>query len=472
MSVLYTFAALQLAIGETSLRRPPNIIFVLADDLGFAELGCYGNTFNETPHLDQLSREGMRFTQAYAAAPVCSPTRAALLTGLHPARIGILDYLRPDASKALEPSHLTLPEVLLKNGYKTGMIGKWHLTGYTYHGATRELGPEEHGFEWVFGREVKSVGNGANFWPYVFRDQPIRWIDIPDNRLGAHEYLTDRLNIEAIDFIERNRDQPFFLYLSHYAPHTILNGRSDLVAKYKAKRDPGPSSRERCYLCLDAGLGGGDPDHHWARHHNPHLAAMLESIDQGVGRLMNKLDELELASNTILIFTSDNGGETKVTSNTPLRGGKSQLYEGGIRVPLIIRWPRSIPSGSLCHQATHTTDFYPTLLAATHLQAPPGIPLDGKATLETWFNPRHPIKRDFLAWHYPLKRPHFLGGVSAGAIRSDFWKLIENYETNKLELYALDQDPGETNNLAIARPAIATRLHQKLIRWRDEITSD
>ena len=274
--------------------HPPNIVFVLADDLGWAELGCYDNSFNETPHLDRLAEEGLQFTHAYAAAPVCSPYRAALLTGQHPARIGILDYLRPNSANALSTSHVTLPEVLSQHGYMTGKIGKWHLTGYAYHGAEHEVKPQDHGFAWDFGGEVKGVGNGANFWPYVFRDQPVRWIDIPDNRLGDKEYLTDRLNREAVDFIERHQDEPFFLYLSHFAPHTILNGRPDLVEKYRRKHPPGPSSRDRCYLCEDSGLGRGDPAHHWASDHNPHLAAMLESIDEGIGLIAAKLDELGL----------------------------------------------------------------------------------------------------------------------------------------------------------------------------------
>ena len=215
--------------------KKPNIIFILADDLGWAELGCYGNDFHETPNLDRLANEGIRFTNAYAAAPVCSPYRAALLTGQVPARVGITDYLRPDASDGLSLDYLTLPEILADGGYTTGMIGKWHLTGYRHHGAKIESRPKDHGFSWNIGSEVKSVGNGANTWPYVFRTQPIPWIDLTTNRLGKEEYLTDRLNLEAVDFIERSakKKKPFFLYLSHYAPHTILNGRKDLVEKYR-----------------------------------------------------------------------------------------------------------------------------------------------------------------------------------------------------------------------------------------------
>ncbi len=449
--------------------RPPNIIFVLADDLGWAELGCYGNTFHETPHLDRLANEGMRFTRAYAAAPVCSPYRAALLTGQHPARTGILDYLRPNSANALSADQLTLPEMLSRNGYATGKIGKWHLSGYRYRGAEFEIKPTDRGFAWDFGGELKGVGNGANFWPYVFRDQPIRWIDIPDQRLGEDEYLTDRLNLEAADFIQRNKDRPFFLYLSHYAPHSILNGRPDLVEKYRKKHPPGKSGRERCYLCEDAGLGKGDPGNHWAAGHNPHLAAMLESIDDGIGKIAAKLAELGLAGDTILIFSSDNGGETNVTSNAPLRGGKSQLYEGGIRVPLIVRWPGKVANGAVCDLPTVNTDFYPTLLEAAGIEPNPDRALDGISTLATWKNPEIQPNREFLAWHYPLDRPHFLGGVSAGAIQAGDWKLIEFFDSGETELFALAADPSETRNLAAAKPKIAADLQQKLAAWRNSL---
>ena len=464
-------AFLLVLLPAASLRAgdQPNIIFVLADDLGWSELGCYGNDFNETPNLDRLAKDGMRFTHAYAAAPVCSPYRAALLTGQHPARMGILDYLRPNSANALSTSQITLPEMLSQHGYATGKIGKWHLTGYAYHGAEHEVKPADHGFAWDFGGEVKGVGNGANFWPYVFRTQPIRWIDIPDQRLGDDEYLTDRLNMEAVDFIERNKDKPFFLYLSHYAPHTILNGRPDLVKKYVRKHPPGKSTRERCYITEDAGLGKGDPCHHWAGDHNPHLAAMLESIDDGIGRIAAKLDELEIAENTILIFSSDNGGETNVTTNAPLRGGKSELYEGGIRVPLIVRWPQAIPAGSVCEQPTQNVDFYPTLLAAADISPDPQQTLDGISTLATWKDPQQPIDRDFLAWHYPLDKPHFLGGISGGAIRTENWKLIEHFDNGEAELYALNDDPGENRNLAAEQPNVVNHLRHQLATWRMDV---
>lgn len=466
LSLLMLISVITPAIGD--VEECPNVIFVLADDLGWSELGCYGNRFNETPHLDQLAKDGMRFTHAYAAAPVCSPYRAALLTGQHPARIGIVDYLRPNSANALSTDHLTLPEMLQRQGYETGMIGKWHLTGYRYHAAEHEVKPREHGFSWDIAREVKGVGNGANFWPYVFRTQKIRWVDIPENRLGKKEFLVDRMNLEAVNFIERNRKRPFFLYLSHYATHTILNGKPELVAKYRKKHPPGRSTRHKCYLCQDQGHPG-DKLNHWAGDHNPHLAAMLESIDDGIGMIRAKLKELGLDRNTIIIFTSDNGGETNVTSNAPLRGGKSQLYEGGIRVPLVVSWPGQIPAGAMCDQPTVNVDFYPTLLQAARIKPAPRQVLDGASTLATWKNPKAPIERDALFWHYPLDRPHFLGGRSSGAIRQGDWKLIDFLDDGTTELYHLGDDPSEKKNLAAKKPAVVKALRAKLATWRRSV---
>ena len=467
---LSTVVFLCLIWVEPSTAKKPNIIFVLADDLGWAELGCYGNSFNATPYLDQMAEEGLRFTHAYAAAPVCSPYRAALLTGQHPARVGILDYLRPNSSNALSVSHVTLPKILKENGYSTGMVGKWHLTGYKYQNAQFEVRPKDHGFQWNTGSEIKGVGNGANFWPYVFRTQPISWIDIHKNRLGKNEYLTDRLNLEAVEFVEQNQAQPFFLYLSHYAPHTILNGRPDLVEKYMKKQPPGPPTRDKCYLCQDAGLNMNNCTH-WSQSRNPHLAAMLESIDDGIGLLTRKLKSLGILKDTIFIFSSDNGGETNVTTNAPLRGGKSQLYEGGIRIPLIIRWANGgIPAGKICEQPVVNHDFYPTLLEAAGIKSDPQKKLDGTSTLATWKNPSNPPIRDSLFWHYPLDRPHFLGGVSSGAIRKGDWKLIEYFDparTEKFELFNLRNDPEEKYNLVSLKPEKTKTLFTLLKQWRE-----
>ena len=448
-----------------SEKQPPNIIFVLADDLGWSELGCYGNEFNETPCLDRMAKAGIRFQQAYAAAPVCSPYRGAFLTGMHPVDFGILDYLRPKSANGLSTQFSTLPQLLAKRGYSTGMIGKWHLTGYKYHEAEHEIFPRDHGFQFDFAREIKSVGNGANFWPYVFRKQPVRWVDIQSNKFGREEFIVDRMNDEALQFIERNQKKPFFLYLSHYATHTILNGKPNFVAKYRKKHRPGKSTRDKSYISEDQGLKG-DALNHWAGDHNPHLAAMLESVDDGVGLIRKKLRELGLARNTILIFTSDNGGETNVTSNAPLRGGKSQLYEGGIRVPLIIEWPKKIKPNTISNKPTITQDFLPTLCDVAEIQINKDK-FDGKSIVGSFTGStvHQESEREFY-WHYPLEKPHFLGGRSAGAIRKGKWKLIQFFDNNQIELYDLSQDIGETKNLAIIQKEIAKELLQKLTAWR------
>lgn len=449
-----------LVVADRPRDKRPNIVFVLADDLGWAELGCYGNHFNETPHLDQLAADGVRFTAAYAAAPVCSPYRAALLTGRHPVQTGILDYLRPNSANALSTTFQTLAERLREAGYHTGMIGKWHLTGYDYHNAEYEVRPADHGFAWNTGSEVKGVGNGANFWPYRFRDQPVRWLDFTDNRLGEDEFLVDRMNLEAVDFIKRNATAPFFLYLSHYATHSILHGKPELVKKYIAKHPPGASTRTRCYLCQDRGLPG-DPLHHWAGDHNPHLAAMLESIDDGIGQIRRTLTDLGLADNTIIVFSSDNGGETGVTSNHPLRGGKSQLFEGGIRVPQIVCWPDRLPAGQACSQPTINTDFAPTLLEAAGLPSE-SRQSDGISMLASWCAPQQQQPERELFWHYPLDRPHFLGGTSAAAIRRGDWKLIHRYDTGERHLFHLSEDIGEQHDLATTHTDVADRLQHCL----------
>jgi len=456
-------------LGIPAAGRPPNIVFILADDLGWAELGCYGSTFNETPCLDQLARDGVRMTQAYAAAPVCSPYRASLLTGQYPARHGLLDYLRPATANPLSRRHVTIAERLKAAGYATGMIGKWHLSGYKYHKAPLELRATDHGFDEELVTEIKGVGNGSNFFPYVFRTQPISWNSASKGKLlPGKEYLVDRMNHEAVRFIERHREKPFFLYLSHFAPHSILNGRPDLVEKYRRKHPPGRSTRSRCYLCQDAGLEG-DQLNHWAGDHNPHLAAMIESIDEGVGLIVRKLEELRLNEDTLVIFTSDNGGELNVTSNAPLRGGKSQLFEGGIRVPLIVKWPGKFPKDKVCDAPTSNVDFYPTFLEVSALKRDESQILDGRSVLDIFERPREEREERTLYWHYPLPRPHFLGGVSAGAIREGKWKLIEWFEKAEASLFDLDRDPGEERDLAAVHPERTERLKEKLSGWRNSI---
>jgi len=329
----------------------------------------------------------------------------------------------------------------------------------------------DHGFDEERVTEIKSVGNGANFYPYVFRDQDVCWLNVDEKRLPGNEYLVDRMNLEAVDFIARHRHEPFFLYLSHYAPHTILNGKPKLVRKYMKKHAPGDSTRPNCYLCQDIGCDH-DAGHHWAQDHNPHLAAMLESIDDGVGMIMEQLDRLGLSDNTILIFTSDNGGETNVTSNAPLRQGKSSLYEGGIRVPMIWRWPNVMGADTISACPVNIMDFYPTLLQALNIRPNPNQHLDGASFLSTLKDVEARPERDTMVWHYPLDKPHFLGGRSSGAIRHGDWKLIEFFEDNRVELYDLRQDVGETHDLAQTRPETVALLQKKLKRWRKEVGVD
>ncbi len=403
----------------------PNIIFILVDDLGEHELSCAGNTFNETPHIDALARGGMTFSQAYAAAPVCSPTRAALMTGLAPARTGITDFLKEDDEKYLDPKHLTLNEALKSAGYATGMVGKWHLTG-DYDKKRGE--PSKHGWDEVHLSETRYIAHGDYFAPYDF---------MPEVRAPEGEHLTDALHREALSFIERHQNEPFFLYLSHYAVHTLLEGKPEKVAKYKRKRG--------------------------ARKHKPHLAAMLESIDEGVGQIMQTLKSTGLLDNTLVVFTSDNGGDHLTMSPSDSRGAKSHLYEAGIRVPLIAHWPAQITPGARSDVATTTMDFYPTF---TELSSATEVPrsLDGSSLLPL-FRGETP-ERSALYWHYPRSRPHPDGGRSSGAIRKGEYKLVEFFDTGEVELYNLSGDAGETYNLATVQPEKVLELKAQLNGWR------
>jgi len=430
-----------LSLFASESTRRPNIIFILADDLGWAELGCYGNTFNETPNLDRLAKQGMRFTDAYAAAPVCSPYRAALMTGQYPARVGITDYLRPNDKNHLSKRYITIAEALKNAGYVTGIIGKWHLTGYANHGA-EEFPPAMHGFDETIVSENRGIGGGSYFHPYHF-NREIR------KRLPGREYLVDRCNLEAVEFIERHKDGPFFLYLSHYAVHTRLNGKPEYVAEFEKKPGAGKGPR--------------------ARRNNPHLAAQLKSIDEGVGMIVKKLGELGLSDKTVLVFAGDNGGESWVTSNAPLRAGKSTLNEGGIRVPLILRYPKVVPADTVCRTPTSNIDFYPTLCQLASAGPDSKQLIDGVSLVPLLKNPKATLQRDTLYWHYPLAKPHFLGGHSSGAVRKGNWKLIEYFDTGQKELYNLADDIGEINNLASNNPEKVSELQGLLKTWRKDV---
>jgi len=420
------------AFGQARGKRPPNIVFILADDLGWGEPGCYGNTFNLTPNIDRLAAEGVRFTHACSAAPVCSPTRVSIITGQHPARVGITDYLRADDPNHLRPGPASLATVLKGAGYRTGLIGKWHLMG-DYQ--TRRGDPKLHGFDEVICSETSYIGPGYYWHPYKHL-----------SGLAARtpgEYLTDRLNQEAVDFIGRGASaQPFFLYLAHYATHTRLDGKPDLVAKYKSR--PGAGQKKN----------------------NPALAAMLQSVDEGVGLILDELRKRGLDGDTLVIFNSDNGGETNVTTNADLRGGKSQLYEGGLRVPLVARWPGNIPAGQVCSVPVVSTDYYPTLLEVVGAHAPQGHIQDGVSLVSLLRKPKSRLKERDIVWYYPLDADHFLGGRSAMAIRNSRWKLIESLKNGDKQLFDLVADPTEAKDVASSRPEVVRKLSARLAAWR------
>lgn len=411
---------------------PPNVVVVSVDDLGWREFGAYGNTFNETPHIDRLAREGIRFTRAYSAAPICSPTRAALMTGRYPARTGITDFLReaPAASnKFLSPDVPTVPDFLGPYGYTTALIGKWHLTE-TYSGeyAERPGNPYAHGLDEAIASERLYIAGGDYFHPYRFMP------DLPARRPG--EYLTDRLADEAVDFVGRHREGPFFLHVSNYAVHTALAAKPELLAKYEAK--PG---------------AGELPN-------RPALAAMLESIDDQVGRIVAALHDHGLAERTLILVTSDNGSEFR-DATAPLRGGKSELYEGGIRVPLIAHWPGRVPPGRTDATPVSTIDVLPTALdlaADGRRDLDPAAHFDG-TSLAPLLTGRGPVRRDTLFWVYPHfnqdRHPH-------AAVRHGEFKLVRRLRGGDGELYHLGRDPGETDDLADRHPARLRRLNALL----------
>lgn len=440
--------------------RPYNVIYILADDLGYSELGSYGNNFNETPHLDRMAAEGVRFTNCYAAAPVCSPYRAALMTGKYPARLGITDYLRPNAGQHLDTADITLAEMFRNNGYRTGIIGKWHLSGYVKAGAPEVTPPEVHGFDEVIVSENEGIGEGTYFHPYHFNK------DIEKKLPGEKEFITERQNAEALEFIDRHKTQPFFLYLSHYAVHTTLHGKPELVDHFRRKVGAGTSAPSKSNT-------GNDPYKKWpadykAQANNPHLAAQLYTIDEGVGAIMAKLKELGIDKNTIILFTSDNGGEINVTTNAPLRGGKSMLYEGGVREPLLVWNPVLFPKGAVATAPVANYDFYPTLMELTGARAN-SQQVDGVSLAPLLKNPAANLPPRSFYWHYPLEQPHFLGGRSAGSIRKGDWKLIEFFDDGHKELYNLKDDPGEQTDLAPKNKAKVAELANELAAWRKDV---
>ncbi len=447
---------------DIPVKKKYNVIFILADDLGYSELGCYGNNFNETPHIDKLAEEGVKFNRFYAPAPVCSPYRAALMTGQYPARLGINDYLRPNASDHLALSQTTMAEMFQQNGYHTGIVGKWHLSGYVKAGAAKETLPDQHGFNEVIVSENRGIAEGWYFHPYGFNKEIEKKLD------GEHEYITDRQNEEALAFIDRNHDKPFFLYLSHYAVHTTVHGKPKLVDNFRNKTGAGnsPPTKEN----QENNLYKRWPADSRSKGNNPHLASQLFVIDQGVGMIMTRLKELGLDGNTLIVFTSDNGGETTITNNFPLRGGKSMLYEGGVTEPCIIWAPKLFKPG-IINEPVVNMDFYPTFMQVIGAK-PNKQHFDGVDLTKKLENTKSKLPDRKFYWHYPLDKPHFLGGRSAGSIRDGDWKLIEFFDDNTNELYNLKEDIGEVRNLAAKNPEKVKTLSKELHAWRKEVNAN
>ena len=436
--LLVLFAALLVF----SVQAKPNIVFYFIDDLGWTDVSFMGSKYYETPHVDQLSKEGMKFMSAYANAPNCAPSRACLMSGQYGPRHGIYTVGNSDRGKAqfrkliptknttvLADRFVTIAESLQSAGYVTATMGKWHLG----------TDPTTQGFDVnIAGKHWGSPSGGGYHSPYNYPN-------LVNREKG--EYLTDRLGEEACKFIEANKDKPFFLYLTHYAVHTPIQSKPGLKAKYQ-KKNP---------------VGG---------HKNAAYAGMIESMDNSIGAVQATLKRLKLEDNTVVIFFSDNGGHGGVTSNAPLRGSKGMLYEGGIREPLVVKWPGVTKPGTECNEPVIGVDLYPTFLEMTGARRPKDYLLDGLSIAPLLRDSTASLDREALFWHFPC----YLQGYTprhgpfrttpAAAIRMGDWKLIEFFEDGVLELYNLNKDLSEQNNLAQKMPEKTKELHASMLKWR------
>ena len=475
--------------------RPPNIVFFLVDDLGWSDVGCYGSTFHETPHIDQLAKEGMRFDNAYSTCHVCSPSRASILTGKYPARTDLTEWLGGRPERDFEKLHsaqklmflpdreITLAETLKKHGYATSNYGKAHL----------RTDPKKYGFDEAITGWVRSYFHP--FSPQYAKTLPAKQGD----------YYTDKLTDAALDFIERNKDRPFFVHLEHFAVHDPIQGRKDLVEKYRKKLarqpklngpayilEPNPDGPELTRAELQALEKNDTLELHQAKRvwwvkqqqDNVEFAGMLEATDQSLGRIRAKLEELGLTENTIVIFTADNGGMSAsnqyrginhprktldsrfASSNLPLRGAKGWNYEGGIRVPLIVHWPGQTKANTLSHAMVTGTDFYPTLLEMINVPRLPKQHVDGKSFVPALQG--RPHDRGAIYWHFPHYSNHGYQSPG-GAIRLGDYKLLEYFENGSVQLFDLKNDLSEQNDLSEIKPEITNKLRKMLHDWRRDM---
>jgi len=456
----------KIVTAAQSRKKKLNFVFFLIDDLGWTDLGCYGSTFCETPNIDKLASEGMRFTDAYAACPVCSPTRASILAGKYPARLGITQWIggpnEPTPYRHYLPlEEVTIAEALKEAGYATGFVGKWHL-------ATREPDrakyyPDKQGFDVNIAGDT-SGAPPTYFWPYKKGNRELETMP-PGGHDG--EYLTDRLTDESLKFLDANKDKPFLLYLSHYAVHTPIESKKKLTDKYKARAEKLPEPDGARFLPVYGRYKTRQVQD------NPAYAGMVQSVDESVGRIMDKLEQLGVADNTAVIFMSDNGGLSTVrregpTCNLPLRAGKGWLYEGGVREPMIIKWPGKVRPGSVCSEPVTSTDFYPTMLQMTGLKLKPEQHVDG-VSLVPLLKGGGKLNREAIYWHYP--HYHGSGNRPSGAVRTGDYKMIEWYEDNTVELYNLKNDIGEKHDLAERMPEKAAELRKMLHLWRKQVNA-
>lgn len=441
----------------------PDIVLILIDDLGWRDLVCYGSTFYETPHLDRLAAGGMRFTDGYASCPVCSPTRASLMTGKYPATVGMTNWIPGNPwgrlmgvpyFHELPREEITLADALRAGGYRTLHVGKWHM-------GEEGNWPQDRGFEVNVGGCDWGAPHRGYFSPY----------HIPQLEDGPEgEYLTDRLTDEAIRLLNEPRDRPVFLNLCHYAVHTPIQAPAALIEKYKRKAhdmglDTQPTFEDGAHFpCLHK------KDQRIRRRllqSDPAYAAMMENLDTNIGRLLDAIAASGRADNTIVIFTSDNGGltsaETSPTCNRPLCEGKGWMADGGLRVPLLVRWPGVVKGGTTCEVPVTSTDFFPTLLEAAGLPPMPEQHVDGESIVPL-LRGEGALRRDAIYWHYP----HYSnqGDTPSCAVRCGDWKLIEHFEDHRLQLYNLRDDIREDHDRSADRPDLVSELHAKLVAWR------
>lgn len=439
------------------------------DDMGWTDLSCYGSDFYETPTIDRLANQSMRFTDAYAACPVCSPTRASIMSGKYPARLGLTNYIgshdgHQDRARLVDAPYVpelsldetSLASTLGANGYNTWHIGKWHLG--------KDCPPEKHGFDENVGGCDWGMPVNGYFSPY----------DIPAIENGPEgEYLTDRLTNEAIELIRNNDDSPFFLNLWYYSVHIPIEAKQELIEKYEHKARAMGLDQVKTFEEGEVHPKSETVNERVRRRlvqSDPVYAAMIESVDNNIGRILNVLEEQGELDSTIIVFTSDNGGlntaEGSPTCNAPLSDGKGWMYEGGTREPLLVRWPGVTEPNSICREPVTSTDFYPTLLDMLDIDPMPDQHCDG-VSITPLLEGENTLNRDAIFWHYP----HYgnQGGTPGSSVRMGDWKLIEFYEDGRLELYNLQEDISEEENLAAARPQLTEELHQKLKNWREEM---